>query len=173
MHPVAHEGLTGCSFTLSSFAFVMRENQVGATAMQVDGRVEFTQGQGRTFNVPTRTARAPERFPTRLVGRRWLPENKIEWITLIGIVRVSAMLSSKVNHLLTGVMRNLAESLERTHIEIHRAAALVGMTLIEHHSDESANVSYCARGPWLTPTFDNVQCFHVGIETSGFGSRQV
>jgi hypothetical protein len=47
------------------------------------------------------------------------------------------------------------------------------MTLVEHHADETANVSDCGSRTWLTPTLDDVKRFHICIEASGFGCSQI
>ena len=91
--------------------------------------------------MPSRSTRPPQRFPAGFIGRRRLPKNEIERIALVGIVGVAAMLTSKVDHLFAAVMGHLTKAVKGTHIEIDRAAAFIGMALIKHHADETANVS--------------------------------
>ena len=54
-------------------------------------------------------ARAPPRFPRRLVGQRGLPEDEVEGVALVGIVGIAAVLGGHGQHGRLVEMAHLAE----------------------------------------------------------------
>ena len=50
-------------------------------------------------------------------------------------------------HLVARVVADRAEAGELRHVEVHRAAGLVGVAPVEHHADEPADVGDRRRGP--------------------------
>ena len=92
VHPMADEHRSGRSLRLGRLALVVREDEIGAAAVQVDGRAELAHGKRRALDVPTRAARAPERLPGRLFRCRRLPEHEVERVILERILRPAAAL---------------------------------------------------------------------------------
>ena len=84
-------------------------------------------------------ARAPERLPRRLVGRRRLPQHEVERVALVRVVGVAAPLGREGEHL-ARASRWLTwpKRVERRDAEVHAAARLVGVARVEHHADEAA-----------------------------------
>ena len=82
MHPVVRERGVERRFRLRALVLVVRETQVRAAAMDVEGQMKILLGHGRAFDVPTRTAFAPRRRPARLAWLRRLPKREIERIAL-------------------------------------------------------------------------------------------
>ncbi len=78
VHPVLHERLARGGLGLRTFALVVREDQIGSPAVQVDGGTELTQGECRTLDVPTGSARAPHGVPAGLVGGGRVPQHEVE-----------------------------------------------------------------------------------------------
>src|SRR5262249_39857614 len=77
VHPITDERLlTGRAFRLGDFTLVVGEDEVGATAVDVDGRPEITGRHGAALDVPSWTPRAPRRIPGRFAGRGGLPEHE-------------------------------------------------------------------------------------------------
>ena len=140
VHPVPDERRAGGRLRLGPLALVMREDQVGAATVEVDRRVELAHGERRALDVPSRAARAPERLPRRLVLERRLPQHEVERITLVRVVDVAASLSGDGEHLVAAEVAERAERLELRDVEVHAAAGLVGVPLVEHHADEAADV---------------------------------
>ena len=99
VHPVAHERLAGRRLGLGRLALVVGEDQVGAAAVQVDGRAQLAHGQRRALDVPAGPAPAPQRVPRRLVGRRRLPQHEVERVALVGVVGPTAPLGRQPQHL--------------------------------------------------------------------------
>src|SRR5438128_7355364 len=71
--PVARKRLASSALTLRDFVFVMRESEIDAAGMNVQGFTEIFHGHGRTFDVPARAARADFRFPKMFTGFRRFP----------------------------------------------------------------------------------------------------
>src|SRR5207245_11538817 len=60
----------------------MRELQVDAAALDVEGRAEVLVRHRIAFAVPARTTVAPRARPRRLVALRFLPQGKVERVFL-------------------------------------------------------------------------------------------
>ena len=82
MHPVVRERGVERRFRLRALVLVVREAQIRAAAMDVEGQMKIFLRHGRAFDMPTGTAFAPRRSPTRLAWLRRLPECEIERIAL-------------------------------------------------------------------------------------------
>ena len=59
VHPIIDEGFTRAALTLGEFIFVMREHQIHASAVDVEGFTEILHAHRRAFDMPTRPAGAP------------------------------------------------------------------------------------------------------------------
>ena len=59
VHPVVRESFAGFGFALSDFVFVMRESQVMAATVDIDGVAQVFGRHHRAFDVPARASRAP------------------------------------------------------------------------------------------------------------------
>ena len=99
VHPVARERLAGDALALRDLALVVREDEVGAAAVQVEGGAELVHRHHRALDVPTGAADAERRRPRRLVGERRLPEHEVERITTVRVVGVAAALAGEAHHL--------------------------------------------------------------------------
>ena len=81
MEPVAGQGLAGGSFRLGDFIFMVRENQVGSTQVNIDGFTQFLAHHGRAFDMPTGPSLPPRRSETGLTRFGPFPEGKIKGVT--------------------------------------------------------------------------------------------
>ena len=70
MHPVAREGLAGGGFRLRDLVLVMREHQVFAAGVQVEGFAEILHRHGGALDVPAGAAVAERGIPCVLAGLR-------------------------------------------------------------------------------------------------------
>lgn len=61
MHPVTDEVLVICGLGLRLLVFVMRKDEIGATAMNVKRHAEVLLRHGRAFEMPARAPLAPRR----------------------------------------------------------------------------------------------------------------
>ncbi len=85
VHPVACEAVVGMGAAgLGDLVLMVREHQVHAAAVDVEGAPEMFLAHGRTLEMPARPATAPGAFPARLGVRRGLPEHEIRRIALVG-----------------------------------------------------------------------------------------
>ena len=66
MQPVTDEFFSGDAFALRDLRFVMRENVIDATAMDVDLIAKQRRRHRAAFDVPTRPAAAPRAFPRHI-----------------------------------------------------------------------------------------------------------
>ena len=94
-------------------------------------------------------------------------------MALVRVVDVAAALAGVREHLLLGVVAHLAEARERRHVEVHRAARLVGVAAVEHHADEAADVGDGRRGPRLGEHRQHVERGHVLVEALHLAGGQV
>src|SRR5688500_1304547 len=70
MNPIANRRLVIADSALRYLAFMMREQQVHATAMYVKLRSQILCGHSRAFDMPTRKTNAPGALPTHNMLRR-------------------------------------------------------------------------------------------------------
>src|SRR5439155_5008614 len=91
VNPEMDERLAGCAFRLRYLVFVVREDQINASAVDVEGLPEILHRHGRAFEVPAGTTLAKRGRPTRLAfffGR--LPQNKVASVSLVVLVDVDS-----------------------------------------------------------------------------------
>src|SRR5712671_1587925 len=77
VQPVADEVFAGGGFALRDFVFVMREGEIDAAGVDVDGFAEIFHGHGGAFDVPAGTSAADRRVPEMLAGLGRFPEGEI------------------------------------------------------------------------------------------------
>src|SRR5690606_7467083 len=91
VHPVGGEPLTGGT-RLGLLVLVVREAQIHAAAVDVEGVAEILAGHRRALDVPAGTTAAPRRGPRRgarlLLRLPALPEREVAGVTLATGVRV-------------------------------------------------------------------------------------
>ena len=173
MHPVPREQLAGGRLGLRALTLVVREDEVGAAPVQIDGGVQLAHGQRRAFDVPARPARPPQRAPLGLIGRGRLPEHEVQRIALGGIVGIAATLGGEDEHVGPVQLAQLAEAGVAGDLEVDRAAGHVGVAPVEHHADEAADVGDRRRGAGLAPALQHAERRHVRIEPCHLRGRQV
>ena len=75
---------------LRDLALVVREDEVGAAAVQVERRAVLVHRHRRALDVPAGPTDAERRAPRGLVGERRLPEHEVERLPAVRIVGVAA-----------------------------------------------------------------------------------
>ena len=124
---------------LRDLVLVMRELQVDAAAMDVDGVAERGFTHRRAFDVPARATAAPGRVPARQFRRRRLPQHEVAGIALVR----RHLDAGAGQHLVGGTARQLPVlriSLDR---EQHVALGGVGVAGLDQafaHRDDLRNV---------------------------------
>ena len=74
VQPEAGKGLAAVrTGGLRDFVFVVREHQVDAARVDVDGVAQVRRRHRRAFDVPARTAASPRAVPAGQLGRRGFP----------------------------------------------------------------------------------------------------
>ena len=71
------------ALALRDLVLVVRELQVDAARVDVDGGAEVRFGHRRAFDVPARAATAPRRLPAGQVVGGWLPQHEVAGIPLV------------------------------------------------------------------------------------------
>ena len=76
MNPVAGERVTG-GRRLRAFVLVMREDEIVATAVEIEAFAEQVERHRRALDVPTRPPGTPRRLPCGLTRLGGLPEREV------------------------------------------------------------------------------------------------
>ena len=90
MHPVAREGFAGGGFRLRDLVFVMREHEVFAAGVEVEGFAEVLHGHGGALDVPAGAAVAERGVPCVLAGLGGLPDGEVAGGVLLVLVDIDA-----------------------------------------------------------------------------------
>src|SRR5215212_5512185 len=114
---------------------MVREDEIGAAAVDVDARTEIAAGHGRALDVPPRPAGSIQRIPGWLVGERFLPEHEVEWIAFVWVVGCIASLVGDGQHLVARNVAQLAELRIAADRKVDVAADLVGVALVNESPD--------------------------------------
>src|SRR3954451_6387341 len=83
VHPVLRE-VVAEGLGLGDLVLVVREDQVEAAAVDVEGGAQVLVGHRRALQVPAGAARAPWRRPGRLTGLGGLPHGEVARVPLAG-----------------------------------------------------------------------------------------
>ena len=90
VEPVAREGLVRGGFGLGDLVFVVREHEVFAAGVEVEGVAEILHGHGGALDVPAGAAGAEGRIPGGLAGLGGLPEGEVAGGILVVLVEIDA-----------------------------------------------------------------------------------
>ena len=175
MHPVPREGLSGDGLALGDLALVVREDQVGAAAVQIESGAERIRRHHGALEMPARPADAEGRAPRRLPRLRRLPQDEVERRAPVRVVRVPAASPREADHVLLGIVRQLPVAREGRHVEVGGAVREVGVAGVEepaHHADHPVDGLGSAG---LGRRRAHAQRVHVGLEAGelGVGELQV
>jgi len=132
------------ALALSDLVLVVRELQVDAAGVDVDGGAQVRLGHRRALDVPARTAAAPGRVPAgQVVGGR-LPQHEVA-----GIALVRRHFDTRAGqHVVRVAARELAVAGEAGHREQHVAFRGIGMAVGDQaldHRDDLRDVLGCLR----------------------------
>jgi hypothetical protein len=150
VHPVLHELLVGGTLGLRDLVLMVRELEVHAAAVDVEGRTEQRRAHRRALDVPAGPALAPARRPFRLVGLGPLPQHEVERV-LLGGIDVDALAGAQLVQRFAG---ELAVALEAAHGVVHVAGAgLVSELFVFQPVDEIQHLRHVLRGARLVIRF--------------------
>ena len=178
VQPIPDERFACATFRLGDFGFVMREDVVNATAMDVELVTEDGSRHCATLNVPTRATPSPRAFPSDVsvlfVPR--LPEREVSERFLFELVRLDATARAEFIEI---EVSEASVVFEPSDSKIHRAVLCeVGLTLLlklRNHRNHSRDVSGVGRFGKMLGAFNPecVEIFEEGLfEASGKGRQR-
>ena len=91
MQPGPHEGLAGGRLRLGDLVLVVREDEVDAAGVDVEGRTQVAHAHGRALDVPARPALADRGRPAGLARLGALPDREVAHVVLAVLVRLDAL----------------------------------------------------------------------------------
>ncbi len=146
MHPnIGHGRSSMGAAALGNFIFMMRENQIQATAVDIKDLTQILPAHCRALNMPTRTSPPPGTIPSRgiVIGR--LPEHKIRRIPLIG----SDFNPGTSNLFITVTAGQLPIIGHAGNTEQHMPFSCIGMTQSNEFFNHRQHLCDVVSGAWL------------------------
>ena len=132
VQPVVDELAAVRRLGLGDLILVVREGEVAAAAVNIDGFAEIAIGHGGALDVPAGSALSPRGIPVGLAGLGGLPESEVERVFL-DIVDVDARAGLQI---VDRLVAQLAVVLELERAVIHVAVHLVGIALLDEDGDD-------------------------------------
>ena len=171
VHPVAREGLAGECLGLRDLALVVREAEVLAAAVQVDGLAEVLLRHHRALEVPAgeapaaRLALDERRVPLHEVPGVLLPEREVARVALA--VVADDLARALHQSLGVGVARELAVVREAGDVEVHAVGRLVGVAGRHERLDGQDLLADVLGGARPDVGLDQVEQVPVALERLG------
>ena len=143
---------------------MMREDEVRAAAVDVEGVAENFRAHGRALDVPARTAAAPLGLPLGFARLGALPEHEVERVALAGR-HVDAGAGLQV---VDRLAREAAVVLELAHGEVDVAVgALIGIALFLELFNEAEHLGNVVGGAGLVRGREAAEREHVLLHRAG------
>ena len=165
MYPEARKRLVRRPLALRDLVFVMREDQVDATRVNIDRRLaQEPQRHRRAFEMPPGPSRWIDHVPARLSRLARLPQHEVAGVLLRVVIGIDA---SAVLHSLFVEMRELPVVGHGRDLEIDGSVADVGMAVPGERLDQirhRAKIRLVGRARVL---FDLLEAERAGILTKG------
>ncbi len=130
---------------LRKLVLVMREHQVQAAAVDVEGAAEILGRHRRALKVPAGASWSPGRFPCWLARLGAFPQREITRIPL----RAAAVGVPGRPHVLKPLARQGAVAFRGPDIEVDIPACRVGMAALDEPADEGDHFRHVPCRPWL------------------------
>ena len=171
MEPVACKVTTAGAAALGDFVLVVREDEVHATGVQVEGIAEVFVAHGRAFQVPAGATLAPRRGPEvgAVLRAAGFPEHEVGHAVFFVLIRIGAGLGglAEVEFLAVEVSQFAVIGVGRN-AEIDRAVlALVSVALVHEVLDDIELLFDVAHGAGLHVRGEAVERLAVIVEFSG------
>jgi len=166
MHPGVGKGSVPGAHGLGGLVLVVREDEVGTTAVDVDRRAEVAVDHRAALGVPARPAGSPRGVPAGLAGLSGLPEREVKGIVLL-VVDLHAFASAQ---LVEVAAREDAVGMVGAHREVHVARGHdVGVALLDENTDHLLHRSDLLRGTRTDVGVEYPEAVHLLDE----GSREL
>ena len=167
--------MAGGGDALRYFAFVVREDEVHAAAVYVEGRAEVFGAHGGAFGVPAGEAVAPGRGPAHdVLGRSLLPQGEV---TREALLVLSVEFARGGQHLVDDATAQLTVFvcvlLVFAHVEVDAAVGDVGQACVEDALHEGYLLHDVAAGVGLDAGGQHVELVHGGVVAVGVVLRHL
>jgi hypothetical protein len=167
VHPVADVGRPVPALALGHLVLVVREHQVEAAAVDVEGDPEELPGHGRALDVPARAPVAPGARPRRLALLGRLPEREVLRGPLAAH-RLGAPL-----HLVDLLAAELAVAVEGLDAEPDVSVDGVGVAALHQHLDELDDLGHRGADPRRVRRLLEAEGGHVLVEARDEAVREI
>src|SRR6266700_7421 len=177
VHPETREWSFPCKvFGLRNLAGVMGEGQIFTSTVNVQLWAEVAHRHRTALNVPAGPARAPGTWPCRFARSLRLPEHKIKWVSLAGIIGEVAALVRNREHSMIIIQPNRAGHAAEFRIPfdavVDTAAVLICKPLCEKHLDDLDHGGRLFAGMGVDIGPPDVQRVHIPQITLGLAPAQ-
>ena len=160
VHPVLrHDGVAEGAAALRDLVLVVREDEVEAAGMDVEGLAQVLGAHRRAFDVPARPAAAPRARPARLIVGRGLPQHEVGGVLLVG-----RHLDPRAgDQLVARAPRQAAVVAHARHAEQDMALGGIGMAVVDQALDHGDHLGDVLRGARLDVRRQRAQPAHVAL----------
>src|SRR2546423_5286883 len=157
MQPVMRERLARVGLGLGDLALVVREDQIGAAAVDVKALAQVAYGHHRALDVPARPPGTPWAWPRGLAWLGSLPQREIARIAL-ALVHLDARTSEQFVEILA---REPAVRREAADLEVDVAVDDVGDRLRHETLDQPDHLGDVLSRPGRHTGREHTESFHV------------
>ena len=160
MHPIFCKFFSVRGFALSNLVFMMRKYQILSAGMNINLFSEVFFRHLRAFNMPSRTALTPRRFPGRFSLLFRFPKHKIKRIFFF-VFSCNEKRSSSRPQIIQILMRKLSVTFKLSCTVINRSVFFIGVSFFNqcgNHFHHAADFFCCKR---IFRGRFYIHCFHV------------
>ena len=164
VHPDVGEGLVPGAHGLGGLVLVVREDEVGAAAVDVDRRAEVAMDHRAALGVPAGAAGTPGGVPAGLAGLGGLPQREVEGVALL-VIDLDALASAQLVEVAAG---EDAVVVVGAHREVHVAGGHgVGVALLDEDLDHLLHRGDLLRRAGADVGVEDAEAMHLLDEGGG------
>ena len=162
MDPIINVLLSKGGFALGDFVFVMGEDIVHATGVDIELFAQVLGSHGRTFDVPAWESFTPRAIPFQVAARfGGFPQGKVAGVPLQRV----GLRSDPFEKVGPGVPRQLSVIRKARHVEVDVAARFIGLTVGHQFFDDGNHFGNMLGGRWENVGVQDVDPSFVLMET--------
>src|SRR5699024_6328309 len=105
---------------------VVREDQIAAAPVEVEGRAQTVQRDGTALDVPSGPAATQRTVPGGFSGTFGTPQQPVEGVLLARALWIATAFAEQLQHLGTAQVADPTESFGLGHVEVQVAVEFVG-----------------------------------------------